>query len=59
MLRPAKNTFCTARSMVAAYPLWVSGEGKETQTWLPGETDLGGSWEGVAAPPPGHSCVAF
>lgn len=28
LLSPAKNTFCIARSMVAAYPLWVWGGGE-------------------------------
>lgn len=59
LLSPAKNTFCIARSMVAAYPLWVWGEGKEDQILAALETDLGGSWEGIAAPPLGHCSVAF
>lgn len=59
MLRPAKNTFCAARSMVATYPLWLWGEGKKDQILAALETDLGGSWEGVAASPPGHCSVAF
>lgn len=59
MLRPAKNTFGAARSMVATYPLWLWGEGKKDQILAALETDLGGSWEGVAASPPGHCSVAF
>lgn len=35
--------------MAAAYPLWVWGEGKEDRILAALETDLGGSWEGVAA----------
>lgn len=59
MLRPAKNTFRAARSMVTTYPLWLWGEGKEDQILAALETDLGGSWEGVAASPPVHYSVAF
>ena len=40
MLRPAKNTFGAARSMVATYPLWLWGEGKKNQILAALETDF-------------------
>lgn len=45
--------------MVATYPLWLCGAQEEDQILAALETDLGGSWAGVAALPPGHCAVAL